>query len=331
MKLFRTGGFVLLVMILAIGLSAVAQPSAKLDRLILAGPPGPLSIPLAYLVVNDKLAEIADEVELVLWENPNQLRAMIASAQADLVTMPVNNAAIFYNNGLDIQLLNIAAWDAAFGISADETITTLADAVGRRVVIPFEGSIPDLIFQYIAAANNLDPMTDFDVQYTPNPQQAAQLIIGGRADVAILPEPLATAVLLNTRDSDAPLRRVFSLSEDWAAVTDDVRTPLTGTVALPSVQDQPEVVEVFQREYALAVEWVIENPEEAGELAEEHLPELGLTAMPVALSLEQTTWQSVAAQDARADIEGFFTLLLELSPDVIGGQLPDDDFYYDNE
>ncbi len=331
MKLFRVGWFVLLVLILVAALPGTAQPSAQLDRLILAGPPGPLSIPLAYLVVNDRLSDIADEVELVLWENPNQLRAIIAGEQADLVTMPANNAAIFYNNDLDVQLLNIAAWTAAFGVSADESITTLADAAGMDVVIPFEGSIPDLIFQYIATANDLDPSTDFEVQYTPNPQQAAQLIISGQADVAILPEPLATAVLLNTRDSEAPLRRVFSLSEEWEAVTDDVRTPLTGTVALPSVQDEPEVIEVFQREYALAVEWVIENPEEAGELAEEQLPELGLAATPVALSLQQTDWEDVSAQDARDDIESFFTLLMELSPDVIGGQLPDDDFYYGGE
>ncbi|HEX2905560.1 MAG TPA: PhnD/SsuA/transferrin family substrate-binding protein [Phototrophicaceae bacterium] len=331
MKWFRVGWLALLLLVLVVGLPVGAQSPEKLEHLVLAGPPGPLSIPLAYLVANDKLAEIADDVELVLWEDQNQLRAMIAGGQADLVTMPANNAAIFYNNGLDVQLLDIAAWNASFGISADKSITSLADAVGKRVVIPFEGSIPDLLFQYIATANDLNPAEDFKIQYTPNPQQAAQMIIGGQADVAILPEPLATAVLLKTKDAAEPLLRAFSLSDEWTTITDDVKTPLTGTVALPSVQDQPEVIAVFQREYALAIAWVIENPEAAGKLAEEQLPELGLTAKPVTLSLQQTAWEDVSAQDARADIESFFTLLLELSPDVVGGHLPDDDFYYGGE
>ncbi|MFN8565288.1 MAG: hypothetical protein U0703_27520 [Anaerolineae bacterium] len=164
---------------------------------------------------------------------------------------------------------------------------------------------------------------DFDVQYTPDPQQAAQMLLGGQADVAILPEPLATAVC----PRPAPTRRCssFSLADEWTSITDDEsRTPLTGTVALPSVLDQPEVIAAFQTEYALAVEWVIAHPEEAGQLAEEHLPELGLPAKPVALSLQQTDWDDVPAEDARTDIEGFFTRLMELSPDVVGGRLPDD-------
>lgn len=323
---------ILLAAVLVTGLpaqSTTAQTTPQLDELVLAGPPGPLSIPLAYLVTSDKLADVADRVELVLWEDQNQLRALVAGEQADFVTMPSNTAAIFYNNGLDVQLLDIAAWNASFGISADATITSLADAAGKRVVIPFEGSIPDLLFQYVAFANGLTPAEAFALQYAPNPQQAAQLVMAGQADVAILPEPLATAVLLKTKDAKAPLRRVFSLADEWAVITDDsVKTPLTGTVALPKVQDQPEVIDAFLREYALAVEWVIDNPEAAGKLAEEHLPELGLAAKPVALSLQQTAWNEVSSVAARDDIEGFFTLLMELSPDVIGGSLPDDGFYY---
>ncbi|MFN8449986.1 MAG: hypothetical protein U0521_15725 [Anaerolineae bacterium] len=153
------------------------------------------------------------------------------------------------------------------------------------------------------------------------------MLLGGQADVAILPEPLATAVL-STASTNAPLQQFFSLADEWTSITDDEsRTPLTGTVALPSVLDQPEVIAAFQTEYALAVEWVIAHPEEAGQLAEEHLPELGLPAKPVALSLQQTDWDDVPAEDARTDIEGFFTRLMELSPDVVGGRLPDDGFY----
>ncbi len=328
--------WVILLVLLAAVLIAPVPPTAAqaalTDRLVLAGPPGPLSIPLAYLVVNDRLAEVADEVELVLWEDQNQLRALVAGGQADFVTMPSNNAAIFYNNGLEVQLLNIAAWNASFGISADAAITSLADAAGQRLVIPFQNSIPDLLFQYIVTAEGLNPVEDFAVQYAPNPQQAAQMLIAGQTDLAILPEPLATAVLLKTKDTPTPLRRVFSLADEWRFASDEsVKTPLTGTVALPRVQDQPEIMDTFQQEYALAVEWVMNNPDAAGQLAEEYLPELGLAAKPVALSLQQTAWEAVPAQTARADIESFFTRLLELSPDVIGGRLPDDDFYYGGE
>lgn len=330
MKTTFSRTIVLTVLLVAVTGSTLAMQSEKLDRLVLTGPPGPLSIPLIYLVANDRLANVAEVVELVLWEDQNQLRALIAGGQADFVTLPSNNAAIFYNSGLDVQLLDIVAWNAAFGISADPDIASLSDAEGMRVVVPFQGSIPDLLFQQSAAARGLNLISDFALQYTPNPQQAAQLILSGQVDLAILPEPLATTVLLRTKDTETPLRRAFSLADEWVAGdAEAVRTPITGTVALAGVQGQPDVIATFTREYMLAVEWVLENPEAAGELAETSLPELGFVAAAVAVALEYMHWEYVPAADARTDVERFFGALMELSPDVVGGRLPDDDFYYD--
>jgi NitT/TauT family transport system substrate-binding protein len=315
--------------------TVTAQSDEKLDRLVLVGPPGPMSIPLAYLVVNDKLADVADEVELVIWENQDQLRALIAGEQADFVTMPSNNAAIFYNNDLDVQLLDISVWNALFGVSADAEITSLADAAGRKLVIPFQGSIPDLLYQYVTTAQELDPLADFELIYAPNPQQAAQMLISGQVDLAILPEPLTTAAILQTKDNDAPLHRVFDMGAEWIAVTDgETKTAIAGTVALSRVQDKPDVIATFSREYELALDWMLANPAEAGQMAEENLSDLGFKAGPVAQALQNITWDYVLAAEARADIETFFTALAELSPDVIGGMLPDDGFYYappDNE
>lgn len=57
--------------------STTAKP-AKLSKLTLVAPPGPMAIPMAYMAVNDALADVAEETELVLWQNADQLRAMVA-------------------------------------------------------------------------------------------------------------------------------------------------------------------------------------------------------------------------------------------------------------
>jgi len=318
-----------LIVIAAVSCMSPLQPArmapAKLKQLVLAGSPGPMSIPLAYLVVNNKLADVADSVKLVMWEDQTQLKAIVAGQQADFVTLPSNNAAIFYSKGLKLQLLDISVWNASFGVSADASLTSISKAKGKRVVVPFQGSVPDLLFQYIAKAQGLDPVKDFDLRYTPNPQQAAQMILAGQADLAILPEPLATTVLLK-----APkLNRVFSIADEWAGVTDGkIKMAISGTAALQSVQDRPDVIDAFMREYAAAVAWMVENPEDAGKMAEEQLPQLGLKAGPTAQALKNMVWKYVPAADSRADAEAFFTVLKGLSPDVIGGKLPDDNFYY---
>ena len=47
--------------------------------------------------------------------------------------------------------------------------------------------------------------------------------------------------------------------------------------------------------------------------------------------MQNITWEYVPAEEARNDIQDFFTALMGLSPDYIGGKLPDDAFYYGSQ
>jgi NitT/TauT family transport system substrate-binding protein len=47
-------------------------------------------------------------------------------------------------------------------------------------------------------------------------------------------------------------------------------------------------------------------------------------------SLKNITWRFTPAVDARPSLEVFYQDLSELSPEVIGGRLPDDGFYFNN-
>ena len=319
-----------LMLTLVAGCAPKEEPVTRMPKLTLVTPPGPMAIPLAYITVNDKLSAVAEETELVIWENPDQLKAIVAGNQGDFVTLPSNAAATFYNKGLGGQLLDISVWNILYVISSDSTIESLADVQGQKIVVPFKGSMPDLLYQYVCTKQGLDPFNDFDLQYAATPQQAAQMLLSGEVNHAVLTEPLVTMVLLQTKGSDRPLYRAARFETEWANATGGAsKTPIAGTIALASVQDKPEVINEFLKQYALATEWMLAHPDEAGALMEDQLPELGFKAKPMAASLQDITWEFVPAQDARQDVELFFTALTELSPEVIGGQLPDDGFYYE--
>ena len=162
--------------------STSAAP-AKLSKLTLVAPPGPMAIPLAYMAVNNKLAEVADKTDVVIWENADQLKAYVAGGQGDFVTMPSNNAAIFYNKGLQLKLLDISVWNITYLITSDSRVASFADIKGQSLAVPFEGSVPDLMFQYIAKAGGLDPQKDFKLRYATDPTQAAQLLLSGQVEM----------------------------------------------------------------------------------------------------------------------------------------------------
>jgi NitT/TauT family transport system substrate-binding protein len=309
--------------------STSATAAAKLPKLTLVASPGPMAIPLEYMVANNKLANVADKTELLIWENADQLKAMVAGGQGDFVTVPSNNSATFYNKGVKIELLDISVWNITYLVTRDPTATGFPDIKGESLVVPFQGSVPDVMFQYIAKKEGLDPEEDFQLQYVTDPTMAAQLLLAGKADNAVLSEALATAVLLQTKDADKPLRKALAFDKAWAAVAgDDAASPIAGTVATASVLDKPAVIAAFSREYQAAVEWMLANPEAAGKLVETQLPQLGLKAAVMAASLKSISWKYTPVAQARPALDAFYGVLSELSPDVIGGKLPDDGFYY---
>jgi NitT/TauT family transport system substrate-binding protein len=301
---------------------------AKLDKLTLVAPPGPMAIPLAYMAVNNKLADVAAKTEVVIWENTDQLKAYVAGKQGDFVTMPSNSSAMFYNKGLKVQLLDISVWNITYLITSDATAGSFADIKGQSLAVPFEGSVPDLMFQYIAKSAGLDPQKDFKLRYATDPTQAAQLLLSGQVQNAVLSEALATAVILQTKTAAKPLHRALAFDKAWTDASGGPDSPIAGTVATASVIDRPDVIAAFEREYKAAVQWMLDNPEEAGKLVETQLPQLGLKAAVMTASLQNITWRYTPATDARASLDLFYQDLSELSPEVIGGKVPDDAFYF---
>jgi NitT/TauT family transport system substrate-binding protein len=320
-------------LLLALGCGPAGSDSGtavpKLDKLTLVAPPGPMAIPMAYLVTGNKLAEVAEETELVIWENGDQLKAIVAGGQGDFVTVPSNNAAIFYNKGLSLQLLDISVWNITYLVTSDLQVSSFRDIKGQSLVVSLQGSVPDVMFQYLATGEGLDPEKDFALRYVADPTQAAQLLLAGEVQNAVLSEALATAVILQSQAKETPLRRALAFDQAWAAaVGPSASTPIAGVVATPRVLDKPAVVAAFEREYAAAVTWMLADPAGAGALVETELPQLGLSAAVLSASLEKITWDHMPAAEARASLEAFYSALMELSPEIIGGRLPDDAFYY---
>ena len=141
-------------------------------------------------------------------------------------------------------------------------------------------------------------------------------------------------MLLQSKDKPAPLRRALAFDKAWATtISDDagvdaVLTPIAGVVATSSVMDKPEVIAAFEREYAAAVDWLLANPEEAGQTARDRATRTGRKGGGDDRLAQE---HHLAAQDGsggQAGSAGLLSALMELSPAVIGGKLPDDAFYY---
>ncbi len=303
----------------------------KLEKLVLAGPFASVSNPLVRIVESGALNDIAEKVEFVNWTNPDQMRALTLNGEVDFMATPTNVAANLYNKGADIRLLNVSVWGVLWMVSRDDSLQTLADFKGKEIVIPFRGDMPDIVFQQLAEASGLDIEKDFTLRYVANPLDAMQMLIMRRADHVLLAEPAASMVLRKTQSFPismiAPdLFRSVDLQQEWGRLFKRAsHIPQAGMAVINKTLDD-KIIRRFMEEYARATQWVVDNPEAAGEIVAARIDLL--TPEAVADSIKTTQLKTVSATEAREELEYFFGMLEKDTPALIGGKLPDDHFYY---
>lgn len=319
---------VLLLLIVAFSVNA----QEKLEKLVLSGPFAAVSNPLIHMVNTNALADIAKEMVFVTWTNPDQLRATVIGNRADFIAMPSNVAANMFNRGVKLKLLNISVWGVLWMVSREDNLRTLADFKGKEIAMPFRADMPDIVFSLLAEAQGLDPKKDFELRYVANPLDAMQLLIMRRVDYALLAEPAISMALRKTQSFPisviAPdLFRSVDLQKEWGRLLErEARIPQAGMVALGHALDNPKLIARFNEEYAKSLQWCLDNPKEAGEMVAERIDMLTPEAVTDSIGVSQ--FKFVPAKDARAELEFFFSKLMEKTPALVGGKLPDTSFYY---
>ena len=119
------------------------------------------------------------------------------------------------------------------------------------------------------------------------------------------------------------------METEWQKTTgSQLSTPIAGTVVLGALKDRPDIVNAFNTEYQKAIQWMLANPVEAGNVGARVLSQQGFTAQVLTDSMQNIDWRYVTAKNARPDIESLFKALAQVSPNYIGGKLPDNGFYY---
>ncbi|HIP82418.1 MAG TPA: ABC transporter substrate-binding protein [Desulfocapsa sulfexigens] len=323
---------IVLSVFLLLPVSGAVVQAAQLEKITIAGPMAVVTYPMLAMIEHGQFDKIAKEVDVKIWQTPDQLRAMIIGGTADFTAVPTNTAAMFYNKGADIKLLNVSVWGILFMVSRDDNLKTLADFKGKEIAMPFKGDMPHIIFSEIARKEGLDPQKDFNLRYVASPMDAVQLMVLRRVDHALLAEPAVSMLLHKAKNHMliklvAPeLFRSVDLQEEWGRVFEtDSEVPQAGIAALKGINKNKEVLAIFQEEYAKALTWCNEHPEETGKIVEKYID--GLKASAVAVATTNTRLIYRTATESKEKLVQLFSVLNENAPKKIGGRMPDDAFY----
>ncbi|MBT9156211.1 MAG: hypothetical protein DDT37_01195 [Firmicutes bacterium] len=301
---------------------------SRLERLNLLGPIAPLTFPFFRLRDEQAASPIAREAQVHIARTVDMLRAQAITGDMHFAALPTYVAANLYNRGVNLRLVNVAVWGNLYVVGVEGIpVRSMEDLRGRRIVIPSRGDTPDLVFRFLAAGKGLDLARDLQIDYVPSPMEAAGLLATGRADLAVLSEPAATSAVMSAQQQGRRLARLITLRKIWGEVTGSPeRIPQAGIVALPAVVDRNDLIQAFSDAYTQAALWATANPSDMGALAARGIE--GLQAPAAASALQFSEFRVVPAREVRAELERYFLTLQQMNPDIIGGRLPDERFYW---
>ena len=305
--------------VMLFSLAAFAACSKKQDdtEIRIAALKGPTGMGMVKLADKQNYPNYTVSIEA----SPDALNPRIISGEVDVAAVPVNLASVLYNKlDGDISVLAVSTLGVLYVVEAGSEVNSVADLAGKTVYATGQGATPEYILNYLLDKNGV--AGSVEVNYVGEHAALATMLADGSAEIGMLPEPNVTSTLAGNDN----LRIALNLTEEWNKVCS---TELVQGVVIAHksfVNEHPEAIEQFLREYEKSSAFVNENIDEAAKL----IVDAGILGnVEIAKKAIPNCNISFSKGEAmHKAVEGMLTVLFEANPKSIGGKLPDKDFYY---
>lgn len=325
MKKTKFISFTLLIaMVLALISGCTGDGKGSATPIRIAALNGPTGMGMVKMM-EEAQEDNSQNYEFSTFGAPDELSGKIISGEVDIAALPTNMASVIYNKTEgQIQLAAINTLGVLYLLEEGDEIKGIEDLKGKKINVSGKGATPDYILQYLLRDKGIDPEKDVEIDFSMQHADLSAALASGDVQIALLPEPHVTSALMKNQD----IRVALNITEEWEKVL-GVETPLPmGCIVVQRdfAKNNPKGLHDFMAQYGESVKWVNENHEEAGELIEKHgiLPKAKLAEK----AIPKCNIVFLDGEKAQKPMDAFLKVLFELDPASVGGELPDEAFYY---
>ncbi|MBN1049221.1 ABC transporter substrate-binding protein, partial [Clostridium botulinum] len=171
--------------------------------------------------------------------------------------------------------------------------------------------------------NNIDPDKDVNLSYVGGVTEIAPVILSGKANYAVLPEP-ALSTVLSKKDN---LNILLDLNEEWKKENDSKYGYPQATIIIKKdlIENNNKLVEKILREIENSTIWAYKDKEALGDYCEE----IGVSANKniIVSAMERANIKYVDIKDSVSEYNTYFKKLYEFDNITVGGNIPDEGIY----
>ena len=282
---------------------------------------GPTAMGLAKMMRDH---ENDDAYAFTIAASADAVTPALLKGETDMACIPANLAAVLYNKtGGEIQVLAINTLGVLYIVENGDALQSIDDLRGQTIVAAGKGSTPEYALRYLLRENGIDPARDITIDWKSEHAECVAALAAGQATIALLPQPFVTAA----QSKIEGLRMAIDLNEVWNAL-DNGSALITGVIVArrQAVEENPEAVRAFLREYAESVAWTNENAADAAAI----IGEYGIVDAPIAeRALPHCNIVCITGAELSEKLRGYLQVLYNADPAAIGSAMPDDDFYFE--
>lgn len=317
----------ILIIVLIVTFVAGCSPEKQvqsLDRPIrVASLKGPTSIGLVKLMDQDEKDESKNDYDFLITATADEIVAQIGKGELDIAAVPANLASVLYNKTQGkISVAAINTLGVLYIVENGDSLNSIEDLKGKTIYSTGKGTTPEHVLNYVLKSNGLEPGVDVRVEYKTEATEVATLLASKEDIIALLPQPFIAASQAKNKDISV----VFSMEEEWQKLQED-SSLVTGVVIVSNefLEENKAVFDMFLEEYSESVSFVNNNLEESAEF----VGNLGIVPAPIAIkAIPLCNIVLIEGDQMEEKLSGYLKVLFDADPKSVGGQMPDEGFYY---
>ena len=284
---------------------------------------GPAGISMVHMM--DSAGELGGrKLDFQIKNEPIQVRPLLFQEQVEFAVVPTNMASILYNKGTNYRLAAVPVWGTLYLFGEDQSIRDWEDLRGKKIHLMAKGMTPDVMFRYLLENNGLDPLKDVTLDYSfPTHIELANAVASGSAEMGVISEPLVSMVMKKNNR----VRPLISLNDAWKKQTNTEIPQTALLVHKRFAKEHPALVREFLEKYKRSAEWINTHPDKGAERIVHYNilndPQVALESIP------RCNIRVREAAAVRQEVDSYLEIFYRMNPDIVGGQLPDEDFYFE--
>jgi len=308
----------LLLVLLAFTLSGCEKAVEEISFKVIA----PIGSPaLAQTYMESTLPSLGDhvtyEIEVVSGTDP--LIAAFASGTHEIIYAPTNLGAKLISTGLEYQFAGTVVWGNLYLATGTDDAFSMSDLDGKEIVAFGQNSTPDIVLQTILADQTFT--TAPTITYVDSAGTALATLAADPTKIVMLAEPVLSVAALPSKVANL---KSIDLQVAWEDMTGDSSYPQAGIFVKTGFDST--VLDDYLAQVVVSINQAATDPAGVAQMAVDL--DYGFPLPVLTSAIPRSNLMFKSALDSKDALEKYFGYIMDFNPVLIGGSLPDEDFYY---